>query len=152
MGLVPGQVRRFHPEDIPESPKVPHMGWNTIEVHKPHPLLAGIDMAQGFYFLHSYHYECDSADDVIATARPGRDFDAVAGTNRVFGAQFNPERSQHNGNRLTRNIFRRARRCRTWAGIPLRCTNRTRSWRASIWRRGSISSTAIITSATALTT
>src|SRR3546814_6822631 len=80
MGLVPGQVRRFHPEDIPESPKVPHMGWNTIEVHKPHPLLAGIDMAQGFYFLHSYHYECDSADAVIATAQHGRDFDAVVGT------------------------------------------------------------------------
>src|SRR3546814_18109688 len=94
MGLVPGQVRRFHPEDIPESPKVPHLGWNTIEVHKPHPLLAGIAMAQGLYFLTSYPYQCDSADDGIATARHGRNYAGLMGTARVFGAQCPPKNTQ----------------------------------------------------------
>lgn len=105
LGLIPGKVRRFRPEDIAQAPKIPHMGWNTIDVRRQHPLLEGIDMAQGFYFLHSYHYDCDNPEDVIATANHGRDFDAVVGTDRVFGVQFHPEKSHDNGVRLIRNFM-----------------------------------------------
>jgi imidazole glycerol-phosphate synthase subunit HisH len=105
LGLIPGQVRRFRAEDIPVKPKIPHMGWNTLETVRPHPLLEGVDVTQGFYFLHSYCYACDSADDVIATTTHGTAFHSVIGRDRVLGVQFHPEKSHGNGVRLIRNFL-----------------------------------------------
>jgi imidazole glycerol-phosphate synthase subunit HisH len=105
LGLIPGHVKRFRAEDIPEKPKIPHMGWNTLETVRPHPLLEGLDTAQGFYFLHSYRYACDAPDDVIATSTHGTMFHSVIGRGRVLGVQFHPEKSHHNGVRLIRNFL-----------------------------------------------
>lgn len=104
LGLVPGTVQRFDTARIPEKPRLPHMGWNTVTDLNAHPLLAGIDRAQGFYFLHSYHYRCADDDAVIGVAGHGYDFEAVVGHDNVFGVQFHPEKSHSNGVRLIMNF------------------------------------------------
>jgi glutamine amidotransferase len=105
LGLIPGQVRRFDPASIPVKPKVPHMGWNSVTAIREHPLLAGIDLARGFYFLHGYYYECDDPADAIATSSHGQVFHSVIGRGRVFGVQFHPEKSHGNGVQLIRNFL-----------------------------------------------
>lgn len=105
LDLIPGRVRRFDPAEIDVAAKLPHMGWNSIEpVVADLPLLAGIDVARGFYFLHSYFYDVDDAAHAVAHATHGRKFDAVVGNGMVFGVQFHPEKSHSNGVRLLMNF------------------------------------------------
>lgn len=105
LDLIPGRVRRFDPATIPEKPRIPHMGWNTLTSPSAHPLLDGVDFDRGFYFLHSYYYVCASDDDVIATTSHGPQFHSVIGRGRVFGVQGHPEKSHDNGVRLIRNFL-----------------------------------------------
>jgi imidazole glycerol-phosphate synthase subunit HisH len=106
LGFIPGRVRRFDPQAISLSSKVPHMGWNAISAQQVnHPMLAGIDAAKGFYFLHSYYFDCLEPDSVIAEAEHGRKFHCMAGKGRVFGIQFHPEKSHQNGIQIFRNFM-----------------------------------------------
>ena len=96
LGWIPGHVRRFRPE--PGSPlKVPHMGWNTIEVRRQNPILEATATEQRFYFVHSYHAVCSDPADVIAVSQHGIEFSAAIGRNNVLGAQFHPEKSHRFG-------------------------------------------------------
>ena len=90
LNLIPGRVRRFDPASIPRKPKLPHMGWNGVTPLREHPLLAGIDLERGFYFLHSYYYACEDPGDAMATSTHGGAFHSVIGRGRVFGVQFHP--------------------------------------------------------------
>lgn len=105
LNLIPGRVRRFDPETIQYKPKLPHMGWNSIRPTRDHPLLSGIDADRGFYFLHSYYYQCDEPSDVVAESSHGRAFHSVVGRGRIFGVQFHPEKSHGNGVHLLRNFY-----------------------------------------------
>ena len=118
LGILPGRVVRFagvytreavaagdvEGEAETQALKVPHMGWNTVVPHRASPLLAGIEPGAYFYFVHSYHAVPDTADDVLATTRYGVDFPAIVARNNVFGVQFHPEKSQHNGLRILKNF------------------------------------------------
>jgi len=116
LGLLPGRVVRFagamEPAladgPAPLSPssflKVPHMGWNTLFIQQESPLLAGLPPAAYVYFVHSYHAVPDHAEDILATSDYGVDFPAVVGRDNVFGVQFHPEKSQHNGLRMLENF------------------------------------------------
>jgi glutamine amidotransferase len=106
LGLLPGRVLHFHdaPDGTAEDLVVPHMGWNTIEPTRAHPLLDGIGEAAYVYFVHSYHAEADAGDDVLATTTYGHDFPAVVQRENVFGVQFHPEKSQAAGLRLLENF------------------------------------------------
>jgi glutamine amidotransferase len=100
LGLLPGRVRRFDGE-LP----IPHMGWNELHPHQPHPLLQGISDGAHVYFVHSYF--CDAAPEVtIASSDYGRDFAAIVGRDRVLGVQFHPEKSQEVGLRMVANFVR----------------------------------------------
>ena len=100
LGLLPGRVRRFD-ETLP----VPHMGWNELHAHQPHPLLHGIPDGAHVYFVHSYF--CDAAPEVtIASSDYGRDFAAIVGRDHVLGVQFHPEKSQQVGLRMVANFVR----------------------------------------------
>jgi glutamine amidotransferase len=105
LGLIPGRVRRFDPASIPAKPKLPHMGWNQITPRATHPLLANIDLDHGFYFLHSYYFDCEDAADIVATTTHGPVFHSMVGRGRVFGVQCHPEKSHDNGVRLIRNFL-----------------------------------------------
>ncbi|MFM9973530.1 MAG: imidazole glycerol phosphate synthase subunit HisH [Beijerinckiaceae bacterium] len=107
LGWLPGSVERIAPQD--PALKVPHMGWNTLDVFSPHPLLAGIRLGpQGLhaYFLHAYHLIADDPADVIAQAEYGSMVTAIIARGNIAGVQFHPEKSQTLGLALLGNFLR----------------------------------------------
>ena len=101
LGLLPGRVVRFPEGEL----KVPHIGWNQLQVRQD-PLLEGIADGSYAYFVHSYYVAPAEAEDVLATTEYGIAFAAVVGRGRVWGAQFHPEKSQEVGLRLLQNFAR----------------------------------------------
>lgn len=104
LGWIDGTVRKI--DFLENSPLrlLPHMGWSTIRHNASEPLLAGLDEALGFYFLHSYHFVCSDAADVIATTDYAKSFHCAVRRDNVHGVQFHPEKSHHNGIRLLKNF------------------------------------------------
>jgi glutamine amidotransferase len=106
-GWIKGNVRRIAPVD--RTLKIPHMGWNTLEPVKLHPLLSGLALGENglhAYFVHSYHLEASDSSDVIATAPYGMAITAVAGRANMVGTQFHPEKSQALGLALIANFLK----------------------------------------------
>jgi glutamine amidotransferase len=106
LGWIPGAVEKIAPSD--PSLKIPHMGWNTIAITRPHALLAGIpDGPDGLhaYFVHSYHFRTDDAAHLIATTDYGGPVTACIGRDNIFGTQFHPEKSQALGLKLIENFL-----------------------------------------------
>lgn len=85
--------------------KIPHMGWNELQVTGQHPLLAGIENGAHAYFVHSYHAQCADKNTVLATTEYGQIIPAVVGQGHIMGTQFHPEKSQDVGLRLLRNFL-----------------------------------------------
>ena len=107
LGWIPGAVEKIAPSD--PALKIPHMGWNTISITRPHPLFAGIpDGPDGLhaYFVHSYHLVTESADTLLATTDYGGPLTACVGRDNMFGTQFHPEKSQALGLQLIENFLR----------------------------------------------
>jgi glutamine amidotransferase len=94
LGLLPGRVVRFRPAP---GLKVPHMGWNTLQVRRPSPLLEGLDPEPSVYFVHSYHATPAEPADVIAESDHGGPFAAMVGRDNLAACQFHPEKSQKVG-------------------------------------------------------
>jgi glutamine amidotransferase len=101
LNLIPGKVRRFREPGL----RVPHVGWNQIEGVHPNPLLKDIPEGAYFYFVHSYYAEPDNAENVLCWTSYGGRFCSIAWSDRVWGAQFHPEKSQDCGKRLLRNFL-----------------------------------------------
>jgi glutamine amidotransferase len=107
LGWIPGDVRRIAPRD--PSFKIPHMGWNTLDLCKPHPLLEGIKLGPDglhAYFVHSFHLDARNASDIVATTDHGMTVTAMVGRDNLAGTQFHPEKSQALGLRLIANFLR----------------------------------------------
>jgi glutamine amidotransferase len=85
--------------------KVPHMGWNDLVLHRPHPLLEGIGTGDHAYFVHSYHLRVADPADLLAHADYGGPVSAIVGRDNVAGTQFHPEKSQRAGLRLIANFL-----------------------------------------------
>jgi glutamine amidotransferase len=94
LGLLPGKVVRFTPQP---GLKVPHMGWNTLRVRRPAPLLRGLGPEPSVYFVHSYHAVPESPDDLAAEADYPDPFAAVVWRENLTACQFHPEKSQQVG-------------------------------------------------------
>ena len=104
LGWIDADTRRFAPPAGPADLKVPHMGWNTIDQARPHPLLEGIEEPPRFYFVHSYYITCRHEADVLATCRYGVTFTASLAHDNIMGTQFHPEKSHKFGLRLLSNF------------------------------------------------
>lgn len=91
LGLLKGKVVPMAGV-IPEGYKIPHMGWNSLNIVKDHPLLANTKNGEHMYFVHSY-FATDNDDSLIATAEYGAHLCAAVGKDNVCGAQFHPEKS-----------------------------------------------------------
>jgi len=107
LGWISGDVVRLKPKD--ESLKIPQIGWNTLDVQKPHALLDGIDTGENglhAYFVHSYHMECETSDECIATTNYGVAVTAMIGRDNMVGTQFHPEKSQRLGLALITNFLK----------------------------------------------
>ena len=103
---ISGDVAQIH-----EAPglKIPHMGWNTLQVRRDHPLLAGIATGDGglhAYFVHSFQLYPANPSDVVAVADYGGPVTAMVGRENVVGTQFHPEKSQKLGLALIANFLR----------------------------------------------
>ncbi|MBV8849335.1 MAG: imidazole glycerol phosphate synthase subunit HisH [Methylobacteriaceae bacterium] len=107
LGWIPGDVVAIEPDD--PSLKIPHMGWNTLEVQRDHKLLEGIPTGENglhAYFVHSFHLKPTSPDLMIAETDHGGALTAVVGRDNLVGTQFHPEKSQTLGLALLRNFLR----------------------------------------------
>lgn len=91
LGLIPGEVRPIA-EVIPADLKIPHIGWNRLDVARRHPIFRAIRPGDCVYFVHSY-YGANCADSVIATAEYGAPLTAAVARGNVCGCQFHPEKS-----------------------------------------------------------
>jgi len=105
LGLLRGRVRRF-PPDLRDADgrrlKVPHMGWNQVEVVRSVPLLAALPPRPYFYFVHSYFPEPADPAVVVGESVYGRRFTVAVQRDNVFACQFHPEKSQAAGLALLR--------------------------------------------------
>jgi glutamine amidotransferase len=100
LGVIPGRASLL--AAAPGLP-VPHMGWNTVEALRSHPLLAGLESGHYAYFVHSYALSMSEAS--IARTDYGVPFSACVQWRNFYGAQFHPERSAAVGARLLRNFL-----------------------------------------------
>lgn len=106
LGWIDGEVDRIQPAD--PTLKIPHMGWNTLEVRHPHPLLAGIPTGPDglhAYFVHSYHLTPAHPADLVAAADYGGPVTAIVARDTMAGTQFHPEKSQRLGLALLANFL-----------------------------------------------
>ena len=107
LGWIAGSVIRIDPGDL--KLKIPHMGWNNLELRRAHPVIGNIPTGPNglnAYFVHSYHF-CPSAEqDMIATTDYCGALTAIVGRNNIVGVQFHPEKSQTMGLRLISNFLR----------------------------------------------
>ena len=104
LGIVPGRVVRF-----PQGLTVPHMGWNTVELRRPHPVFEGIEQGAYFYFVHSYYPRpADDAAIAAETEYDGVRFASVVARGNLVATQFHPEKSGSDGLRLYANFVRLA--------------------------------------------
>jgi imidazole glycerol-phosphate synthase subunit HisH len=101
---IHGEVKKFDISLIPDKPKIPHLGWNSIEIIRNSPLFKNIDPEVGFYFLHSYYYECADQANVMCKTQYGKAFHSAINSENIFGVQFHPEKSHDNGIQLLRNF------------------------------------------------
>ncbi len=105
LGWVPGRVRKFERSD--DCLRIPHMGWNEVEMFNDGTcLMERVDLKTGFYFLHSYYFDPISSASILArTTYGGLAFaSAVSNGSNIFGVQFHPEKSHHNGTALLTNF------------------------------------------------
>jgi glutamine amidotransferase len=102
-GWIDADVVRFAIGD--RRLKVPHMGWNSVCVARPNPLLAGVTEQTEFYFVHAYHLVCRDGRDVLCETDYGYAFTSVVERGNLYGVQFHPEKSHDAGEVLLRNFL-----------------------------------------------
>jgi imidazole glycerol-phosphate synthase subunit HisH len=100
---IPGEVVKLSPSD--RALKIPHMGWNQLEIRVPHPVLDGIQSGDHAYFVHSYQLVCAEPRQLLATVDYGGPVTAMVGRDNLLGTQFHPEKSQETGLRLLANFL-----------------------------------------------
>lgn len=119
LGWIPGDVTRLEPHEGEGEEaqghvatghyKIPHMGWNTLESARPHPITEGIPFGSAgwhAYFVHSYAFRPRSEEATIALTDYGGAFASIVGSENVVGTQFHPEKSQALGQKLIGNFLR----------------------------------------------
>lgn len=104
LGWIPGSIRIIEASTIKGMPKLPHMGWNSVQLKAPSPLFEGVDLERGFYFLHSYYFEVIEPSNVLATVKYGDELPCAVIAGNVIGLQFHPEKSHANGVAIFRNF------------------------------------------------
>lgn len=87
-----------------EGLKVPHMGWNAVEINHEHAVISDVQSGADVYFVHSYYVDCADKADEIGSTEHGIRFASVIARDNVIGMQFHPEKSQHVGMQLLSNF------------------------------------------------
>lgn len=104
LGWIEGVVKKFDKDKISNKTKLPHMGWNTVEAVNEDPLFINLEQMPRFYFLHSYYFECCNRQNIVAQTDYGIRFDSAVRKDNIYGVQFHPEKSHHNGIQILKNF------------------------------------------------
>jgi len=105
LGVIDGEVI-----ELPSSMKIPHMGWNNLEIKKPGKILEGIDDGSWVYFVHSFLVKPSSNDVITAESDYGIKVPAVVEKNNFFGTQFHPEKSGKVGSIMIQNFLKECKK------------------------------------------
>jgi glutamine amidotransferase len=100
LSILSGMVVR-----LPKAVKIPHMGWNTLNIIKQADILEGICGGEYFYFAHSYHAIPTSRDVIAAETEYGIKFASIISQKNIFGVQFHPEKSNGPGEQIIKNFM-----------------------------------------------
>jgi glutamine amidotransferase len=101
LDIIPGNVVRFNLRDQ----KIPHMGWNDVEIVQQSPFLQGISSGSHFYFIHSYYPEMSDSDWILGTVEYGIRFPCIVGKGNLIATQFHPEKSHTVGLKIVENFI-----------------------------------------------
>jgi glutamine amidotransferase len=108
LGWLSGSVKRFNFSSLPDSTKykIPHMGWNSVETETASSslLFEGLETGNRFYFVHSFHAQCQDSSNVSGTTHYGYDFACAVQKENIFGVQFHPEKSHRFGMAFFKNF------------------------------------------------
>ena len=104
LGWIPGRVRKIDASRLTNGPRLPHMGWNSIQPRTELSIFRGVDVERGFYFLHSYYFDAANDEHILATVNYGNDIPCSVKRDNVSGMQFHPEKSHANGVAVYRNF------------------------------------------------
>ena len=103
LGWIDAETIRFK-SDKKSSLKIPHMGWNEVEIKQESPLFRDMYAEPKFYFVHSYYIKCNNVNNVLTTTPYGIDFASSIMKGNIFGVQFHPEKSHKFGMKLLKNF------------------------------------------------
>lgn len=103
LSLLPGEVLRFTPEDVGEDGRIPHSGWNSINIVKDNPLLKGINENAYVYYVHSY-FVPKNKNTIAETMYGNTVFSGSVNKDNIFGTQFHPEKSGDVGLKILKNF------------------------------------------------
>jgi glutamine amidotransferase len=101
LGILPGKVVRF---EVPAEYKVPHMGWNQLQIRRRAPLLAGLEEGTHVYFVHSYFVVPKDPQVIAAETCYPAPFTSMIWRDNLYATQFHPEKSQADGLRILQNF------------------------------------------------
>jgi glutamine amidotransferase len=106
LGIIKGRSVRFPLPGAEKGTelKVPHMGWNSVKIEKPSPLLNDVPEGSFFYFVHSYYAVPEDPAVTLTTTNYGVDFVSSIAKDNIFGCQFHPEKSHKVGLRVLKNF------------------------------------------------
>ena len=107
LGLINGLVRAFQADKITENEgrlKIPHMGWNSVEIKKEHPVLSGMGEDDEFYFVHGFFPDPENREHILGITNYGILFASVVGFKNLFATQFHLEKSGKPGLRMLENF------------------------------------------------
>jgi glutamine amidotransferase len=100
LGIIPGKVI-----PLPDTVKVPQIGWNTLSIVQSHPLIEGIKTGDYVYFVHSFVADPNDTEVIVATCDYGHVFPAIIAKNNLMATQFHPEKSGIVGQRILQNFI-----------------------------------------------
>jgi len=103
LGWVDGNVKKFDVVSMSQIQNLPHMGWNNVTFETEFDLFKDIKVENKFYFLHSYYFDCRNDSNIIGVTDYGFNFTSAIKKKNIFGVQFHPEKSHHNGSQLLKN-------------------------------------------------
>lgn len=102
LGLIKGEVIKFNGIEH----RIPHMGWNSINIKKENKLFEGIKKEADFYFVHSYYFVPENERDILTSTNYGIEFTSAVSKDNITGFQFHPEKSQKQGLKILENFVK----------------------------------------------
>jgi len=104
LGWIDAYTRKFSFKKTNQKIRIPHVGWNVISIKKNTNLFNNVDTSTRFYFTHSYYVDCNYQEDIASTTDYGINFVSSIEKENIFGTQFHPEKSHHNGFEIIKNF------------------------------------------------